>query len=423
VSDGAADPARGPVGPELDRAFRDEWGRVVAAVARAFGDLGLAEEATQDAFAAATTAWSRSGPPRNPGAWLTTTARHRAIDLRRREAARDAKERGAVRRDERDGWPGLDAGGETVEDDLLRLVFTCCHPALDGPSQVALTLRLVSGLTTAEIAAAFLVPESTMAQRLLRAKRKVRATNLPFRTPEDAELVDRLAPVLAVVLLVFNEGYVATAGEQLVRAELCAEALHLGRMLARLMPDEPEVRGLLALMLLIEARREARVGSDGSLLPLAEQDRTRWDGALLAEGRALVRSCLRQGRPGPYQLQAAINAVHSDARSADATDWAQVLALHDQLRALVPGPVTELNRAVAVAELDGPDAALALVEPLDLQRYHLWHATRGELLRRRGDLGGASAAYERARELTDNEAERRFLARRLDEVRRSRTTT
>ena len=423
MSDGAPDPARGQVGHELDRAFRDEWGRVVAAIARAFGDLGLAEDATQDAFAAAATAWSRSGPPRNPGAWLTTAARHRAIDLRRREAARDSKERGAVRRDERDAWPGIDAGGETVEDDLLRLIFTCCHPALDGPSQVALTLRLVAGLTTAEIAAAFLVPEATMAQRLLRAKRKVRATNLALRMPEDAELVDRLAPVLSVVLLVFNEGYVATAGDQLVRAELCAEGLHLGRLLARLMPDEPEVRGLLALMLLIDSRREARVAADGSLVPLAEQDRTRWDRALIAEGQTLVRACLRQGRPGPYQLQAAINAVHSDARSADETDWAQVLALHDQLRELVPGQVTELNRAVAVAEVDGPEAALALVEPLDLQRYHLWHATRGELLRRRGDLDGAAAAYACARELTDNEAERSFLARRLEELRRSRTRT
>jgi len=302
-----------------------------------------------------------------------------------------------------------------VPDDRLRLIFTCCHPALATSAQVALTLRLLGGLTTAEIARAFLVPEPTMAQRLVRAKGKIRDAGIPYRVPDEADLPSRLRAVLAVVYLIFNEGHTASAGDRLVRAELCAEAIRLGRLLARLMPDEPEVMGLLALMLLLESRRQARTGPNGELIPLAEQDRARWDRALVAEGQAIVRRCLRRNQPGPYQIQAAINAVHADAPSADATDWRQIVQLYDQLLAATPTPVVALNRAVAVAEVDGPAAALALVDRLPLEGYYLFHAIRADLLRRLGRAQEATAAYDAAMARTENSAERAFLARRKNE--------
>ena len=401
----------------LDRVFRDEWGRVVAVLARAFGDLDLAEDAAQEAFAEASAAWSSTGPPRNPGGWITTVARRRAVDRIRRETARHAKYSQAATVPHESEWPGLDVGGESVDDDVLRLVFTCCHPSLDQASQVALTLRLVAGIDTAAIGRGFLVSEATMSQRLLRAKRKIRAAKIPFRMPDDSELTDRLAPVLAVVHLIFNEGYIAASGDQLDRPDLCDEASYLGRLMTQLMPDEPEVRGLLALMLLVTARRSARLGDDGGLVPLAAQDRSRWDRALIAQGHDLVRICLRQERPGPYQIQAAINAVYTDATRPEDTDWHQILALHDQLLAIAPTPVVELNRAVALAEVTGPHAALDIIERLDLDHYQPWHATRADMLRRTGRTTEAEAGYRRAIELTDNPAEQRLLRQRLRQPR------
>ena len=393
---------------QIAQVFRAEYGRAVSVLVRAFGDIDLAEEGVQEAFATALRRWPGAGLPPSPAGWVITTARNRIIDRLRREASRDDRHAQAALLQARDEPPEEGA----VRDERLRLIFTCCHPALATEAQVALTLRLLGGLTTAEIAHAFLTSEPTMAQRLVRAKAKIRDARIPYRVPYEADLPARLRAVLAVVYLVFNEGYAASSGDRLVRAELCAEAIRLGRLLAELMPDEPEVMGLLALMLLLESRRAARTTADGGLVLLAEQDRARWDRALIVEGQAIVRRCLRRNQPGPYQIQAAINAVHSDAPDAAATDWPQILALYDHLLALTPSPVVALHRAVAVAEVDGPEAALAAVDALDLPGYHLSHAVRADLLRRLGRTSEAADAYDAAIARAANAAERTFLVQR-----------
>ncbi|MFE3026824.1 RNA polymerase sigma factor [Nocardia tengchongensis] len=390
---------------EIASVFATQYGRAVASLIRVFGDVDIAEDAVQDAFAIALLRWPADGLPPSPPGWIITTARNRAVDRLRREAARHDKYAQAALLHARDE----PAPEDPLGDDRLRLIFTCCHPALARPAQVALTLRLLGGLTTEEIARAFLIPESTLAQRITRAKGKIRDAGIPYRVPSAAELPARLDAVLTVVYLIFTEGHTATAGDQLIRADLCAEGIRLGRALAELMPDEPEVRGLLAMMLLTESRRAARTGPDGGLVPLPEQDRRRWDRALIDEGQELVRMCLRRNRPGPYQIQAAINAVHADAPTAEDTDWSQILALYDQLETLAPGPIVALNRAVALAEVHGPEAALGVLDGLDLRDHHLFHAVRADLLRRLGRTAQAAHAYDVAIDLARNRAERQFL--------------
>ncbi|MFJ9904653.1 RNA polymerase sigma factor [Streptomyces sp. NPDC101152] len=393
---------------DVEAVFRAEYGRAVAVLVRFLGDIDLAEEAAQDAFTTALAKWPETGVPPSPAGWIITTARNRAVDRLRREAKRDERHAEAALLH----TPDAPAEEGPVRDDRLRLIFTCCHPALAPQARVALTLRLLGGLTTAQIARAFLVPEPTMAQRVVRAKAKIRAARIPYRVPRDADLPDRLTGVLAVVYLIFNQGYEGAP-------ELTAEALRLGRLLTELMPDEPEAVGLLALMLLVDSRREARQDEHGALVSLPDQDRARWNRDLIAEGQSLVRRCLRRDRPGPYQIQAAIQAVHSDAPTGEATDWAQIRQLYDQLMALTPSPVVALNRAVVVAETEGPSRALDLVDALDLDGYHVFHAVRADLLRRLGRPTEAVRAYEAALARTESAAERAFLERRRRELLRT----
>lgn len=409
--------------------FRREVGRCTATLVRLLGDLDLAEEAVAEAFAVAAERWPRTGVPANAGGWITTTARNRAIDRLRREATRAERHRAAIRldgssgdADEASAMRELDALADVVADDQLRLMFLCCHPALSVDAQVALTLRLLGGLDTPTIARAFVVPEATVAQRITRAKRKLRANHASYRVPRRQDLPARLDAVLAAISLIFTEGHTATFGASLVRVDLSTEAIRLGRVLVELMPDVPEAAGLLALMLLTDARRAARVDAEGSMVRLSDQDRTLWNRTLIAEGRELVRRCLRRNRPGPFQVQAAIAAVHADARSRADTDWHQIVALYEQLYELRPDPVTGLNRAAAIGELRGPNAGLAALQQLDtgpLADYQPNHATRADLLARSGRITEALAAYDRAIELTSNPSERDFLDRQRSAARGS----
>ena len=421
-----AAPAEVPSAREVvDRTFREESGRAVATLIRVLGDFDLAEEAVADAFVVALERWPRDGVPANPGGWITTTARNRAIDRLRRNR-RLAEKEAMLRREAEVAAESLaervanEDAMSPIPDDRLRLIFTCCHPALAPDARVALTLRTLGGLTTPEIARAFLVPEATLAQRIVRAKRKIREAGIPYRVPPDHLMPERLGAVLRVVYLVFNEGYEASAGDELIRRDLCAEAIRLGRVLASLMPDEPEVLGLLALMLLHDARREARTGSDGSLVLLEDQDRSRWDAARIEEGRALVARALRMGRPGPYAVEAAIAALHDEAATFEDTDWAQIAVLYDALLAMTGSPVVELNRAVAIAMATGPGAGLAMIDRLvergELDDYLFLHAARADLLRRLARNAEAAEAYRRAIGLATNGTERAFLERRLGEV-------
>lgn len=400
--------------PEIERVFREEYGRTVAILVRLCGSIDLAEEAVQDAFTAALQCWPKAGLPPSPAGWIITTARRRLIDHFRRERSRDARSALAAAGDEFGEQEDNDVASPEVADDRLRLIFVCCHPALALESQVALTLRLLGGLTTAEIARAFLVPDTTMAQRLVRAKGKIRDANIPFVIPASTELVGRIRAVLSVLYLVFNEGYVAKTGDSLVRESLCAEAIRLARQLLELLPEEAEVRGLLALMLLIDARRAARLTTGGELSVLAQQDRSRWDADRIAEGVALLRRSIELNRPGYYQLQAAIQAEHCSAPTAEATDWPQIVRLYDRMISFTASPIVALNRAVAVAEVDGPQAALLLLDRLPLDHSHLFHAVRADLLSRLGRMSAAIDAYEAAIARAENRVEREFLERKRE---------
>jgi RNA polymerase sigma-70 factor, ECF subfamily len=399
---------------EFAAIYRREAGRCTATLVRVLGDIDQAEDAVADAFAIAAERWPADGVPPNPGGWIATTARNRAIDRLRRESTRHAREREAMTLHDPAPDPPADLGDlDTVPDDQLRLIFLCCHPALGADAQVALTLRLLGGLTTAEIARAFLVPPPAIGQRLSRAKRKIRDTHMAYRIPAACELHQRLGPVLATLYLIYTEGHSATAGDDLLRPALTSEAIRIARTLAALVPGEPEAAGLLALMVLTEARAPARLGEHGELVRLADQDRSRWDRALIAEGHQLLRGCIGQNRPGPYQVQAAIAAVHADALTAAATDWAQIVTLYDHLHRLCPNAVVALNRAIAVMEHRGPAAALDALDEIDLPAYHLFHATRAEALRRAGRDGEAADALRRAIALTSNAVERRHLEAEL----------